>query len=112
MTSAMRAASAIGLAALFGGDLATSAQPGERPKPHPDLRQRETRQPCPKQGPGFVRVPGSPTCIRLSGRAVGALDIDSHGTAPVTAGQLSIDTRSESEFGPVRAFVRMGHGRP
>lgn len=73
---------------------------------------RESVQPCPRQGPGFVRVPGSTTCIRVGGRAVGGVDVGNRTSGPVTAGQLSIDTRAESDLGPVRAFVRMGHGRP
>jgi hypothetical protein len=100
---------AVAVIALSG--LASQAGAAERPQPQPQM-PGEKLLPCPKQGAGFVRVPGSPTCIRLSGRAAGGIDVGSHGAAPVTAGQLSIDTRSESEFGPVRAFVRMGHGRP
>jgi hypothetical protein len=73
---------------------------------------REALQPCPRQGPGFVRVPGSATCVRVSGRAVGGIDVGAQHAAPVKAGQLSIDTRTESDLGPVRAFVRVGHGRP
>ncbi|KQP40729.1 hypothetical protein ASF49_20380 [Methylobacterium sp. Leaf104] len=103
----MRTALAVLVPAVCGG--MNGAGAAERPRPQ---AQGETRLPCPKQGAGFVRVPGSPTCIRLSGRAVGGIAIGGHGAAPVTAGQLSIDTRSESELGPVRAFVRMGHGRP
>ena len=107
MTSRMHAVLALTVAIAPG--LSVEAGAAERLRPRV---QGETLLPCPKQGAGFVRVPGSPTCIRLSGRAVGGIDVGSHGAAPVTAGQLSIDTRSESELGPVRAFVRMGHGRP
>lgn len=78
----------------------------------PQAPRAETMQPCPKQGPGFVRVPGSATCVRLGGRATGGIDVDPRGGTPVAAGQWSIDTRTESDLGPVRAFVRMGHGRP
>ena len=99
----------LAMAMLIVPGLSVGAGAAERLRPQV---QGEKRLPCPKQGAGFVRVPGSPTCIRLSGRAVGGIDVGSHGAAPVTAGQLSIDTRSESEFGPVRAFVRMGHGHP
>jgi hypothetical protein len=81
----------------------------ERPVPQP---QREAMLPCPRLGPGFVRTPGSATCVRVSGRAVAGVDLGTQHSGPVTAGQLSIDTRSESDLGPVRAFVRMGHGRP
>lgn len=89
---------------------ASSGRSAERVQPQ--APRAETIQPCPKQGPGFVRVPGSATCIRVGGRATGGFDIDPRGSAPVAAGQLSIDTRTESDLGPVRAFVRMGHGRP
>jgi hypothetical protein len=84
----------LAMAVLILPGLRAGAGAAERLRPQV---QGEKLLPCPKQGAGFVRVPGSPT---------------SNGAAPVTAGQLSIDTRSESEFGPVRAFVRMGHGRP
>jgi hypothetical protein len=99
----------LAMAVLTSPGLSVSAGAAERLRPQVP---GEKLLPCPKQGAGFVSVPGSPTCIRLSGRAVGGIDVGSHGAAPLTAGQLSIDTRSESEFGPVRAFVRMGHGRP
>ena len=99
----------LAMAVLILPGLWAEAAAAERLRPQV---QGEKLLPCPKQGAGFVRVPGSPTCIRLSGRAVGGIDVGSNGAAPVTAGQLSIDTRGESEFGPVRAFVRMGHGRP
>ena len=90
-----------------------AAVPGsgaERPRPH--VPTRDALRPCPKQGAGFVRVPGSSTCIRISGRAVGGIDVGPHANAPITAGQVSIDTRTESDLGPFRAFVRAGHGRP
>lgn len=105
----MREANRIGLA-LAVILSATPSVTAERAQPQ--APRTETMQPCPKQGPGFVRVPGSATCIRVGGRAIGGIDIDSRGSAPVAAGQLSIDTRTDSDLGPIRAFVRMGHGRP
>ncbi|WP_336486514.1 porin [Methylobacterium nigriterrae] len=75
----------------------------------------EPLQACPSQGQGFVRVPGSRSCIRLSGRVRAGLDarID-HGAAarPTASGRFAIDTRSETDYGPVRTFVRIGSGRP
>ncbi|MCJ2083266.1 porin [Methylobacterium sp. J-090] len=68
--------------------------------------------PCPSQGAGFVRVPGTTTCLRLSGRVAAGLAADRRTTAPLSMGRLSIDTRTATEYGPVRGFVRMGTGRP
>jgi hypothetical protein len=109
MECAIRARASFALRVCLACAPAIPALAAERPSPQP---QREAIQPCPRQGPGFVRVPGSSTCIRVSGRAVGGVDVGTRYSGPVTAGQLSIDTHSESDLGPVRAFVRMGHGRP
>lgn len=75
---------------------------------------RESVQPCPSYGSGFVRVPGSPTCVRVSGRVRTGADLavgQDVAAAPMAAGRLAIDTRTESDFGPVRTYVRIGNGR-
>ena len=76
---------------------------------------REAVRPCPGYAAGFVRVPGSPTCIRLSGRAAVGADLragrDRAVAAPAAAGRFAIDTRTESDLGPVRTYVRIGNGR-
>ena len=72
-------------------------------------------RPCPRHGAGFVKAPGSETCIRLSGRA--AVDFIARDrrerAAPIVAptGRIAIDTRTETEYGPVRTFVRVGGRR-
>lgn len=72
----------------------------------------EPMRPCPRYGAGFVASPGGGTCLRVSGRV--AADLVSRSRherpAPVLAptGRLSIDTRTETEYGPVRTFVRIG----
>jgi len=76
---------------------------------------RERVAACPS-GPDFVAVPGTDTCLRLSGRiAAGAAAGRSGPVAsrpvPDVAGHLSIDARTATEAGPVRAFVRMGTGQ-
>ncbi|GJE58426.1 porin [Methylobacterium trifolii] len=75
----------------------------------------ETAKPCPAYGAGFVRLPGSSTCTRLSGRVSAGADLragrDGTATAPTAAGRFAIDTRTESDLGPVRTFVRIGNGR-
>lgn len=73
-----------------------------------------TIEPCPGK-PGFVRMPGSPNCTRLSGRVAAGVDAraGAGGTAaaPVVAGRIAIDNRTDTEFGEVRTYVRAGHAR-
>lgn len=81
----------------------TSALPAER--------VQAAAQPCPRYGPSFIRVPGSDVCVRLAGRVSGGIDPRARRfdapEAPLIAGRFTIDTRTESEFGPVRTFVRV-----
>lgn len=72
---------------------------------------------CPEQGAGFGRIPGTSTCIRLSGRVAAGVDagtgrgrVRPPTTVPVQ-GRVAIDARGDSEYGPVRSFVRIGAGR-
>lgn len=74
----------------------------------------EAMRPCPKSGAGFVHVPGSDTCIRLSGRVAAGIDAGSARKVvranPPDVARLAIDTRTDTDYGPVRAFVRIGSG--
>lgn len=72
--------------------------------------------PCPSQGAGFARMPGSPTCFRISGRVATGIDLRAGGphgagAVPTTIGRFAIDTRTDSDLGPVRTYVRIGQGR-
>lgn len=70
--------------------------------------------PCPSKGPGFVRMPGSDSCVRISGRVTAGMDMRAgHGVAaaPVAAGRLAIDNRADTDLGEVRTYVRIGNGR-
>lgn len=70
--------------------------------------------PCPAKGPGFVRMPGSDSCVRISGRVTAGMDMGArHGVAaaPVAAGRLAIDNRADTDLGEVRTYVRIGNGR-
>jgi hypothetical protein len=70
--------------------------------------------PCPSKGPGFVRFPGSDSCIRLSGRVTAGADLRAgHGTAaaPAVTGRLAVDNRADTDLGEVRTYVRIGAGR-
>lgn len=74
-------------------------------------RAQDIARPCPRYGSGFVRLPGSDLCVRLEGRVTGGIDARTRyagpGMSPAVAGRLSIDTRTESDYGPVRTFVRI-----
>lgn len=87
-----------------------------------DARDREkaptaaATMPCPTKGPGFVRLPGSASCIRVSGRVIAGTDLRASpgigaAAAPVVAGHLAIDNRADTDLGEVRTYVRIGNGR-
>jgi hypothetical protein len=76
----------------------------------------EARRPCPRFGPGFAAVPGTGACTRISGR------VRAEAGTPIRrgperagalsgSGRLAIDTRTDTEYGPARAFVRFGTRR-
>lgn len=69
---------------------------------------------CARHGPGFVEVPGTATCIHLGGRvraeagsATRRRSAREIRTGTGTAAQLSIDTRTDTGYGPLRSFVRL-----
>jgi hypothetical protein len=73
-----------------------------------------TSEPCPGQ-PGFVRLPGTRSCTRLSGRVTAGADVRAgvvgRAAAPVIAGRVAIDNRTATDYGEVRTFIRLGNGR-
>ncbi|MFY9292058.1 MAG: porin [Methylorubrum rhodinum] len=62
---------------------------------------------CPEQGAGFARIPGTSSCLRVSGRVSAGIDAGSHGGAVPVRGRFSVDTRSATDLGPVRSFLRL-----
>jgi hypothetical protein len=72
---------------------------------------------CPALGAGFYALPGSDTCVKIGGRA--RYDYQYGTGAPRAAavtgsratGMASIDARTQTEAGPVRAYVRLGVSR-
>ncbi|MHB2205184.1 porin [Methylobacterium sp. CM6257] len=70
--------------------------------------------PCPSKGPGFVRMPGTDSCIRVSGRVAAGMDLRTGygaAAAPTVAGRIAIDSRADTALGEVRTYVRIGNGR-
>lgn len=97
-------------AALLLGGLVPAAAAAE------PLAVPETVRACPKYGPGFYQVPGSSTCLRIGGRVT-----SEYGTATKrvsrdriagfgTSARVSVDSRTDTEYGPLRAYVRMRAG--
>lgn len=80
-----------------------------RTRAEPQARRLEA---CPTMGSGFVRLPGSRTCLRLSGRAAANLDMQAGRQGaiarPDAAGRIAVDARTETDLGPVRTYLRVG----
>lgn len=93
---------------------AGSASAKERPRPF----EPSAMEACPQYGAGFVQVPRTQTCIRISGRVRADYVVTSgrrsfsrdqiSGFAP--SGSVSADVRSETGMGPLRAYVRTRAG--
>lgn len=74
-----------------------------------------TFEACPAKGAGFVRLPGSHDCTRISGHVAAGADLRARPGAatltPPVAGRLAIDNRTDSDLGEVRTYLRIGNGR-
>ncbi len=97
-------------ARILGLGLALSPLPAVASE-RPPLPSEAPMEPCPSQGAGFVRIPGTTTCLRLSGRAAAGVDVGAGRTTAPVRGRVSVDTRSETSLGPARSFVRIDAGR-
>ena len=68
---------------------------------------------CPRHSPGFIEIPGTSTCIRIGGRVrseygASARRVSRHDIAGFGAsGRVSVDSRTDTAYGPVRTFVRV-----
>ena len=73
-----------------------------------------TMEACPGKA-GFVRMPGSHNCTRLTGRVAAGVDARAGAggaaAAPVVAGRIAVDNRAQTDLGEVRTDVRVGNGR-
>lgn len=99
-------ASAQQLGERLPGQRAETGMPGGKAR-------KEGLRPCPQYGPGFVKMDGSNTCVRLSGEVqfeygVGGGRRGSGATGTRTGAMVELDARSETELGPLRAVIRGG----
>ena len=73
-------------------------------------------RPCPGYGPGFVQVPSTGTCMRIGGRVraeaqAGGRRVPADGVGGLRSeGRLDLDSRTQTDYGPVRTFVRVRNG--
>jgi hypothetical protein len=105
----------VGIAAFLTLAAAPAASAGLLDAPYvPESIAMPALRSCAAQGPGFVAVPGSDTCVRLGGRArIEAGTLARAGGARITStGQLAIDARVQTDYGPARAFVRLRSRQP
>ncbi len=100
------------VAALAAVSSASAADLGGIKKPAP----AEYVRVCNSYGAGFFYIPGTQTCLKIGGRArfeyeyvtpVNANDGNTGGSGFRSIGRLVLDARTQSEYGPVRAFVRI-----
>ena len=66
---------------------------------------------CPPPGPNFIAVPGSRTCVRITGRVVADADLGGQRLAggpgrervlgPAMHGQIRVEAKTETDLGDV-----------
>ena len=98
------------LLSLSFGIPAIRAEAGER------ATAAASARPCPEYGAGFVQIPGTETCVRIGGGLRGEMQVGGPRTPTRdmvglrSEGRLDFDTRTQTDYGPVRAFVRVRGG--
>jgi hypothetical protein len=88
-----------------------------RPAPEPAMI------PCPEHGPGFMRLPGSTTCVKVSGQVRGEIGVQGRRSrlgdealpARRAEARLTTETRTGTDYGQIRAVLSLrgnaGSGR-
>jgi hypothetical protein len=72
----------------------------------------EPMRACASQGAGFFSVPGSETCVRVSGRVraeyqhVQARTRFENAGGPQTGARVQLDARTPTPYGPLRTVIR------
>jgi hypothetical protein len=103
--SLILAAPVLAASILAGPALAAERPSAARPKT------------CAHHGPGFAPIPGTDTCVRVSGRVRSEVDVGSArsiggygggGSARLNAeARAALDARTETDAGPLRTVVRV-----
>jgi Porin subfamily len=60
---------------------------------------------CDAYGAGFFYIPGTETCLKISGYVRYDIDFNEDGWAKNTRGQVDFDGRSDTEMGLLRSFI-------
>jgi hypothetical protein len=69
--------------------------------------------PCAKLGPGFAALPGTTTCVRISGQVGTEVDVGSSRTRGSERSRLNaearatLDARTDTDGGPLRGVLQM-----
>ncbi|WP_342358445.1 porin [Terrarubrum flagellatum] len=78
-----------------------------------DAGPARSMRPCPQYGPGFFKLEGSNTCVRLGGEARfefgygGGRSRDAY-SGTRSGAMVELDARTETELGQLRTVVRGG----
>lgn len=86
---------------------------GELSRPMKQQPQRAAMVPCPEYGPGFARMPGSSTCVRVSGSVRGEVGIQGRrsrlndSTGFNSQARMMLDTRTPTDIGTFRAVMSL-----
>ncbi len=96
-------ASLAGLLIALAGTAAAAERSPSRPNP------------CAAHGTGFAPVPGTDTCVRVSGRVRGEVEAGSkrsighgrNGAGLNAEARAALDARTDTDAGPLRTVVRV-----
>ncbi|KQP06748.1 porin [Methylobacterium sp. Leaf99] len=102
-----------GVVGLIGVPVEAAELPGERRK-----GPAEAVRICPASGTGFFTIPGSDTCLRVSGRArfeyafQNAYSRNSAGdiSGYQSRARINFDARTQTDYGALRGFTRIDVG--
>ena len=106
---------------LFGSAAVFAAGSGAQAADLPVVEPVEYVRICDAFGTGFYYIPGTETCLRVSGRVrveahyvdgevdefVGAFEPDFNNWTTRARGNVRLDARTQTDFGLVRAFINM-----
>lgn len=100
------------IAALALGVIMTAAPVLSAELPARSAASVEPRRSCVSQGAGFFSVPGTETCLRVSGRVRADYQQVSAGTRAHSAGgsrtgaRVQLDARTPTPYGTLRTVIR------